>query len=60
MSDITYMTWTIGLQIIPGSGQLADKSSRKFSAESPESDYQRETICYGAITSKGRYDSDES
>ena len=60
MGDISYMTWTIGLQIIPGFGQLADERSRKLSAEGPESDYQRKTICYGPITSEGRYDSDES
>ena len=51
MCDITYMTRTITLQIIPGSGQLADESSRKFSAEGPESDYKRKTVCYSPITS---------
>lgn len=60
MCDSTYMTWTITLQIIPGPGQLADESSRELSAEGPESDYQRKTVCYGPITFQGRYDFDES
>ncbi len=55
MCDITYMTWTSILQIIPGPGQLADESSRISSAEGPESDYQRKTVCYGSITVKGPY-----
>lgn len=54
------MIWTVGLQIIPGSGHLADESRRKFSAESPESDYQCKTICDRLIASERCYDSDES